>query len=196
MRHLSSAGGIRVGSIHASAGFSLLELLVVVTLLGVLIVTALPRFLDRETGSDTAYLERIAGDLEAGAALFHAQWIAAGRPAPSVALPEFAPLRASAAGYPYGVDEQAYTGQGPTTGEDCAALFRGLLGAAAPTVVAVPSVKEVGAQTAEFTALVAGSECHFFLTRDGASSELSMLRYYADRGRTALKHHVALPPAG
>ena len=193
-----------VGAVHVRSGFSLLELLLVLTLLGVLVVTALPRFLDQETGSDTAYLERVAGDLESGAALFRAQWIAAGRPTPKAELPGFAPLRVGPAGYPFSTDERDSISQAPATGEDCAALFRGLLGATAPTVIAAVRASDVetGAATAElaepadFTAVVAGSECHFFLTRNGAVGELSMLRYHVDRGRTELKHQVVLPSPG
>lgn len=200
MRQSNCAVRTRGGALPRCSGFSLLELLLVVTLLGVLVVTTLPRFFDRETGSDTTYLHRVAGDLEAGAALFHAQWVAAGRPARSAQLPGFESLRIGATGYPQGGDDERLADPSLATSEDCAALFRGLLGATAPSVVAATKQADPGRQSADFTAVATGTECQFFLTRGfrqsaGTADELSMLRYHTDRGRTELKHQVRLPAA-
>ncbi|MBW8189443.1 prepilin-type N-terminal cleavage/methylation domain-containing protein [Neiella marina] len=62
------------------AGFSLIELVIVVTILGLLAVTALPRFLDVTEEAQIANIEGMAGGFATGVSLVRAQWEAEGRP--------------------------------------------------------------------------------------------------------------------
>lgn len=59
-------------------GFTLVELVIVIVLLGLLAVAALPRFLDITDQAQTATVEGVAGGFATGAALVRAQWIADG----------------------------------------------------------------------------------------------------------------------
>ncbi|GGA82898.1 MSHA biogenesis protein MshB [Neiella marina] len=61
-------------------GFSLIELVIVVTILGLLAVTALPRFLDVTEEAQIANIEGMAGGFATGVSLVRAQWEAEGRP--------------------------------------------------------------------------------------------------------------------
>lgn len=61
-------------------GFSLIELVIVVTILGLLAVTALPRFLDVTEEAQIANVEGMAGGFATGVSLVRAQWEAEGRP--------------------------------------------------------------------------------------------------------------------
>ena len=62
------------------SGFSLIELIIVVVILGLLAVTALPRFLDVTEEAEIANIEGMAGGFATGVTLVRAQWEAEGRP--------------------------------------------------------------------------------------------------------------------
>lgn len=61
-------------------GFTLIELVIVVVILGFLAVTAIPKFLDLTDQAKQANIEGMAGGFATGAALARAQWEAEGRP--------------------------------------------------------------------------------------------------------------------
>lgn len=82
-------------------GFTIIELVVVILLLGILAATALPRFIDVTTEAHTSVFESNAGALATGIALYRAEWTARGQPAPNVGLQSYGGLR-SARGYSEG----------------------------------------------------------------------------------------------
>jgi MSHA pilin protein MshB len=89
------------------AGFTIIELVVVILLLGILTATALPRFMDVTDEAHAAVVDAIEGGLATGTALFRAQWVAEGQPY-STAVTEFTLFASSVtgvgktAGYPKG----------------------------------------------------------------------------------------------
>lgn len=62
------------------AGFTLIELVIVVVILGLLAVTAIPKFLDLTDQAQQANIEGMAGGFATGVSLVRAQWEAEGRP--------------------------------------------------------------------------------------------------------------------
>ena len=62
-------------------GFTLIELVVVITILGILAAFAVPRFASLEGQARVAATQALAGSIRSGASLAHALWLAQGDPA-------------------------------------------------------------------------------------------------------------------
>ena len=118
------------------AGFTIIELVVVILLLGILTATALPRFMDVTDEAHAAVVDALEGGLATGNALFRAQWVAEGQPLNS-AVTEFN-LYASSAGYPIGLN-------GTVAAGDCKEIYEGVLQAGGRPAAATMAV--AGAST-------------------------------------------------
>jgi MSHA pilin protein MshA len=68
------------------SGFTLIELVVVITILGILAAFAIPRFASLEGQARLAATQSLAGSIRSGAALAHAVWLANGSPAGPVTM--------------------------------------------------------------------------------------------------------------
>lgn len=72
--------------INKQAGFTLIELIMVIVILGVLSAFALPRFADLGGQARTASINGLNGAVKSAANISHAQWLADGGTAGTVTL--------------------------------------------------------------------------------------------------------------
>jgi MSHA pilin protein MshB len=169
---------------RTASGFTIIELVVVIILLGILAATALPRFMNVDTQAHAAVVEGVHGGLQTGVSLYHAQWVAMQQPAPNTQIAEFNNLRTNANGFPYGTANRAGTGSNVTNSADCAAIFTGVLQAGAPSIRSVAAAANVVGSNTDFTAVVNGVNCDYYYTAEDntAGSVVPLLQYTSTTG--------------
>ncbi|HYM34274.1 MAG TPA: type II secretion system protein [Steroidobacteraceae bacterium] len=62
-------------------GFTLIELVVVITILGILAAFAVPRFVALQTKAREAAIQSLSGAVRSASTLTHSMWLATGQPA-------------------------------------------------------------------------------------------------------------------
>lgn len=112
----------------SQSGFTIIELVVVILLLGILAATALPRFIDVTDEAHSAVVDALEGGLGTANALYHAEFIAQGANNTTIA------------GYP-SVTASAVTGYpNLNNNTDCKNALDNMLQAGHPNVVAASQV--------------------------------------------------------
>jgi prepilin-type N-terminal cleavage/methylation domain-containing protein len=150
----------KMGGAAKQAGFTIIELVVVILLLGILTATALPRFLDISDDAHGAVVNAHLGSLSTGVSLFRAAWFAKGKRTGALLADRVdylgdgittADLFASQYGYPAGLAASVLTatnatntGNYPITNADCVGIFNGLMQAGGTALVSTAATTVAG----------------------------------------------------
>jgi len=159
-----------------SKGFTLIELVTVIVILGILAIFALPRFGNVTERAHDASIEGVRGALAAGVAIVHAQWVANGQPTADPQRDNIigfgrGDVDVSSNGWPTGVSGSNNPSMDAIR---CIEIWNGVLQASAPVVNTTGNV--------DYNVSAPGGDCVYTYVRDNSGSNIV---YDADTGEVS-----------
>lgn len=182
----------RLQSMQKQSGFTIIELVVVILLLGILTATALPRFISIENEAHDAVIDAIIGGMITSSGLYRAQWYAEGQPRTVVV--GYDNHRPSRTGYPMGIHNVTInTLTSIPTANECVEIYTSMLQAAGrPAIAAMGSA--AGEPWDEGSALLSAVGTNDFMAYlDNTNSTTQKNCYYVYTGQFQDKDDGDLP---
>ncbi len=150
-------------------GFTLIELVIVVVILGLMAVTALPRFLSAQDNAQEATVDGVAGGFASAVSLVRAKWELDGRPSGNVSSGNPNQTQVTydnvtvgvdgTNGFPTGNGQATDTRASSTSAQTCLEVFNLVL--QSPPSAAVTSA---GFKSVTYAVTSNGNNCHYYHT--------------------------------
>jgi MSHA pilin protein MshB len=200
---------LKLKQVNTSRGFTLIELVVVIVLIGFLAVNAIPRFIDLTGQAKQANIEGMAGGFATGVSLVRSQWESESRPKDTsdinfvsydgttvyltsenkTTTPGIRP------GYIVGTSSSASINSGTMSASDCVAVWNSLL--QQPPQIATNVSNINGNSSIQYLASVSGSGastlCYYHL-KDTLARD-SNDQYLAPSGLSTVGNSFSYQPA-